>query len=159
MEERDCCPDQILLCVLLALACLLESRFTCAHGDQHFLFGIREEETNEPKKKAKGAYRYTLDKVWKDEDFIDLLQQVRGKVGTHSLRKFPATWASEQHGATNPEIEIQGHWKGSKNGRIVNRYISVEQLTTDAKVAGILCVWACQMCCKDRIKCYKGISC
>jgi hypothetical protein len=72
------------------------------------------EETNEPKK-AKGAYLYTLDKVWKDEEFMDLLQQVRGKVGTHSLWKFPASWASE-HGATDPEIEIQGCWKGSKNG-------------------------------------------
>jgi hypothetical protein len=82
-----------------------------------------------------------LDKVWKDEDFIDLLpQQVRGKVGTHSLWKFPTTWASAEHGATDPEIEIRGHWKGSKNGRIVNRYISVEQLTTDTKVAGILCI-------------------
>jgi hypothetical protein len=94
------------------------------------------EETNEPKK-ANGAYRYTLDKVWKDEEFINLLQQVRGKVGTHSLRKFPPTWASEYGATTDPEIEIRGRWKGSKNGQIVNRYISVE-LTTDAKVAGLL---------------------
>jgi hypothetical protein len=55
------------------------------------------------------------------------------------LRKFPATWAAE-HGATDPEVEIRGRWKGHKNGRIVNRYISVEQLTTDARVAGLLCV-------------------
>jgi hypothetical protein len=117
LEERDC-PEQILLgsndtdfCVLLgALACWLESRFTCAHGDPHYLFGMREE-PNEPKK-AKGAYRYTLDKVWKVQEFIDLLQQVRGKVRTHSLRKFPATWASK-HGATDPKIEIRGRWKGS----------------------------------------------
>jgi hypothetical protein len=47
---------------------------------------------------------------------------------------------ASEHGATDPEIEIRGRWKGEKNGRIVNRYISVEQLTTDAKVAGILCV-------------------
>jgi hypothetical protein len=39
-----------------------------------------------------------------------------------------------------PEVEKRGRWKGHKNGRIVNRYISVEQLTTDARVAGILCV-------------------
>jgi hypothetical protein len=56
-----------------------------------------------------------LDKVWSDEDFIDLLQQVRAKVGINNLQKFPATWASE-HGATDPEIEIRERWKGSKNG-------------------------------------------
>jgi hypothetical protein len=30
--------------------------------------------------------------------------------------------------------------EGGKNGRVVNRYISVEQLTTDAKLAGIIAV-------------------
>jgi hypothetical protein len=30
--------------------------------------------------------------------------------------------------------------EGEKNGRVVNRYISVEQLTTDANIAGVLTV-------------------
>jgi hypothetical protein len=41
---------------------------------------------------------------------------------------------------TDPEVEIRGRWKGHKNGRIVNRNISVEQLTTDARVVGLPCV-------------------
>ena len=37
-------------------------------------------------------------------------------------------------------MEIRGRWKGQKNGRVVNCYINVEQLPTDAKLAGILAV-------------------
>jgi hypothetical protein len=37
-------------------------------------------------------------------------------------------------------VEIGGRWKGNKNGRVVNRYISAEQLRTYAKLAGILAV-------------------
>jgi hypothetical protein len=35
---------------------------------------------------------------------------------------------------------VVGSWKGKKNGHIVNVYISVEQLPTDAKEAGLLCI-------------------
>ena len=143
VEERDC-PDQILIgandvdfCVLLALGCYLESRFTLAEHDPKYLFGKREE-SDEPAK-AKLAYRYLLGKVWKHPEFKQLLAQVRGEVGTHSVRKFPATFAAE-NGCSEPEVEIRGRWKGHKSGRVVNRYISPEQLTTDAKVAGVLAV-------------------
>jgi hypothetical protein len=65
--------------------------------------------------------------------------QVKGSLGTHSVRKFPSTWTAE-HGASQDHIEISGHWKGGKNGRTVNRYINVEQLPADGHVAAILCV-------------------
>ena len=143
MEERDC-PDQILLgaqdtdfCVLLGLACYLESRFTLGLGDPRFLFGERADD-DEPDR-INGTYCRLLRNVWGDEEFLELLAQVRGSIGSHSLRKFAATWAAE-HACSDPEVEIRGRWKGKKNGRIVNRYISVEQLPTDAKVAGVLCV-------------------
>jgi hypothetical protein len=42
-------------------------------------------------------------------------------------------------GSTDPEVEVRGRWKGG-GGRVVNRYISVEHITTDAKLAGILAV-------------------
>jgi len=80
-----------------------------------------------------------LRQCWKNPDFQQLLAQVRGSLGSHSNRKFPATWCSE-HGCTDAEVEIRGRWKGKKNGRTVNQYISVEQLTTDAKLAAILSV-------------------
>ena len=143
MEERDC-PDQILLgamdpdfCVILALACHLETKFTMAIHSPRFLFGERDDE-DEPNR-INGAYRRALKKCWNDPEFRRLLAQVRGGVGSHSLRKFPATWAAE-HACSDPEVEIRGRWKGKKNGRIVNKYISVEQLPTDAKVAAVLCV-------------------
>jgi hypothetical protein len=40
----------------------------------------------------------------------------------------------------NPEVEIWGRWKGNKNDRVVNHYISVDQLPTDTKLAGILTI-------------------
>jgi hypothetical protein len=33
-----------------------------------------------------------------------------------------------------------GRWEGNKDGRVVNRYISVEQLSIDVKLAGILAI-------------------
>ena len=68
-----------------------------------------------------------------------LISQVNGGIGTHSLCKFPSTWAAE-HGVLQDHIEIRGRWKGGKGGRTVNRYINVEQLPTDGHVASILCV-------------------
>ncbi|KAL7557240.1 hypothetical protein ACA910_001905 [Epithemia clementina (nom. ined.)] len=67
------------------------------------------------------------------------LTQSHGSIGSHSLRKFPSTWAAE-HGISQDDIEIRGRWKGGRNGRTVNRYINVEQLPTDGKVATVLCV-------------------
>ena len=52
--------------------------------------------------------------------------------------KFPAMYTS-QSGATQAEFELNGIWKQGKLC-VVNRYINVEQLPTDAKVAGILAV-------------------
>jgi hypothetical protein len=149
MEERDC-PDQILLgandadfCVLLGMACYLECRFSPTGPHQpngigsRFLFG--ESNADDEPIRANDRYRRTLDTTWKDDGFKTLMGQVRGSIGSHSLRKFPSTWAS-QHGISQDDIEVRGRWKGGKNGRTVNRYISVEQLPTDGRVAGILAV-------------------
>ena len=55
------------------------------------------------------------------------------------MRKFASTWPAE-HGIRQDDIEIRGRWKGGKNGRTVNKYINVEQLPTDGKVAACLCI-------------------
>jgi Transcriptional activator of glycolytic enzymes len=147
LEERDC-PEQILIgandtdfCVLLALACYLETRFSseCEAGsdDARFLFGEYEDE-DEPIR-TNERYRNTLKKVWLEPEFQQLLALIRGATGSHSLRKFASTWPAE-HGVSQQDIEIRGRWKGKKNGRTVNLYISVEQLPTDGRVAAILCV-------------------
>jgi hypothetical protein len=36
-------------------------------------------------------------------------------------------------------VEVRGRWKGG-GGRVVNIYISVEQLTTDTKLTGVIAV-------------------
>jgi hypothetical protein len=142
MEEREC-PDQILIgaddtdfCVLLGLVCCMESRMT-SHQQGRFLFGDHDDDI-EPDR-LNERYCRVLRECWAVPEFIDISSLVRGSLGSHSNRKFPATYCAE-NGCPDPEVEIRGRWKGKKNGRIVNRYISVEQLTTDAKLAGILAI-------------------
>jgi Transcriptional activator of glycolytic enzymes len=142
-EEREC-PEQIILgandpdfCSLIGLACYLESRFTENWGSARFLFGDRNDD-DEPLR-MNHNYGNILKKQWSSREFKDLVAEVRGSIGTHSIRKFASTWASE-HGCTYNEVEIRGRWKGGRNGRVVNLYINVKQLPTDGKVAAVLCV-------------------
>ena len=60
-------------------------------------------------------------------------------IATHSGRKCPAQYATNCWAAGN-EIEIRWRWKGQKGGRAVFRYINVQQLFEDAKVADLLCL-------------------
>jgi len=142
-EERDC-PPQIILgandpdfCALIGMAGYLESRFSDSWGNARYLFGDRNED-DEPMR-MNDNYRNHLKRQWKTDEFKELAAQVRGSIGTHSIRKFAATWAAE-HGMSHTEVEVRGRWKGGKNGRVVNLYINLKQLPTDGKVAGILCV-------------------
>jgi len=142
-EEREC-PDQIILgandpdfCPLIGLAGWLESRVEENWGNTRYLFGDHPDE-DEPMR-MNANYANNLNKVWKKNEFKELAAEVRGEIGTHSIRKFASTWAAE-HGCTANEVEIRGRWKGGRNGRIVNLYINVQQLPTDGKVAGTLCV-------------------
>jgi hypothetical protein len=146
MEERSC-PDQILsgaadadFFILLALACYLESRLSSNHHGM-YLFGDHGDGM-EPER-INLWYCNALRKCWAEPEFMALLVKIKGALGSHSNQKFPATWCAE-NGFTDPEVEVRGAWKGGmeggKNKRVVNRYISVEQLATDAKFAGILVV-------------------
>jgi hypothetical protein len=142
MEERACL-DQLQsgaadtdLCILLALACYLESRMT-TNRNGRYLFGERDDEF-EPDR-ASERYCRTLRQCWCDPEFLELMAKVKGSLRSHINCKFPATWCDE-NGSSDPEVEIRGRWKGNNNGRVVNRHISVEQLPTDAKLAGILAV-------------------
>ena len=60
-------------------------------------------------------------------------------VGTHSGRKYPAEYATNC-GCSFNEVKICGHWKGQKGGRVVFRYINIQQLYEDAKGAGTICI-------------------
>jgi hypothetical protein len=64
--------------------------------------------------------------------------QERENLGSHSLRKYPATWASRNE-CNSDEIDVRGRWKRNTR-RIVDRYIDVKQQYMDAKVQAALCV-------------------
>jgi hypothetical protein len=143
ITEERACPGQVLIgaadtnfCILLALACYLGSRLK-TNQNGRYLFGDRDDEF-EPDR-ANERYCRTLRQCWSDPEFLELMAKVKGSLGSHSNHKFPGTWCAE-NGSSDPEVGIRGRWKGNKNGRVVNRYISVEQLSTDAKLAGILAV-------------------
>jgi hypothetical protein len=153
-DERQC-PDQIVMgamddyyCMFIALSLHLES-FLALYPDSSYLFTEQEDfwkQTPKGLKKMKASdrlknhYRSVLSKAaWKKPDFLDLSDGTSCDVGTHSKRKLPSTYAVNC-GASWEEVEIRGRWKGSRGGKIVNRYIDVKQLFHDAKVAGILCV-------------------
>ena len=135
-DERHC-PDQLLLgaedsdfCVLTALACYLESSLT-AGKQKDFLFAegsqvqVRNQDGSQRTvekgpTRLNAKYCRVLRNIWmKNPEMIALLQQTRGSLGTHSLRKFPSTWCSE-HGCSEDEVEIRGRWKGKKRGRTVH---------------------------------------
>ena len=86
------------------------------------------------------------DNVWRKQEFIDLAPEPPRldnngwptDIGTHSGRKCPSEYASNR-GAHVNEVEIRGRWKGQKGGRIVFRYVNIQQEFEDAKVAALLC--------------------
>lgn len=59
-----------------------------------------------------------------------------GKLGTHSLRKGPSTYAS-RFGLLRDWISLRGRWRTSK--KQVDVYIDVDVPYPDAKVASVLC--------------------
>lgn len=140
LEERDC-PDQILLgsmdaqfCFLMSLSIYLEYWFTSGNGlHSTFLFSDDNNLEKAPNR-TKTAYSATLRKeIFSTDEFFTMSNsQVTKSLGSHSLRKFPATWASRNDCNTH-EIGIRGRWK-RHSGRVVDRYIDVEQQYSDAKV-------------------------
>lgn len=155
-DERRC-PDQILMgsmddfyCLFIALSLHLES-FLAEHPNATYLFTEQEEATKidpisgktkiiKASTRLKNKYRGILKRAaWTNQEFMDLSDGEPSELGTHSKRKLPANYAANC-GAHGEEVEIRGRWKGTRGGKIVNRYIDVKQLYHDAKVAGILCL-------------------
>ena len=144
MEERQC-PPQILMgamdpifCVLLNLGNYLEE-YLCLTPQAQYLFTDATGE--KAPKNLIAQYRNRLERVvWKNQEFQDLeTEEDDGQgIGTHSYRKFPSNFARNV-GNSPDEIEIRGRWK-TQGQRVVFRYIDVQQLWIDAKVAGSLCI-------------------
>jgi hypothetical protein len=137
-------------CLFIALGLHLES-FLAEHPNPTYLFTDQEDTTKidpltgktklmRASTQLKNQYKTTLKRAaWSKDEFQELSDGEPSELGTHSKRKLPANFAANC-GAHGEEVEIRGRWKGTRGGKIVNRYIDVKQLYQDAKVAGILCL-------------------
>jgi hypothetical protein len=139
-EERDS-PRQILLgagdkdfCALLALSVYLESRPIRSEGNFLFTDGVGEKVATQ----LKARVRSILDRdALKTEDFKNVNTNTRMPLGTHSFRKFPATYA-RLNNCTRDDVDVRGRWRPRQ--RVSDRYIDIEVPYADAKVAAVLCV-------------------
>lgn len=138
-EERDS-PVQMLfgsmdplICPILNLGVFLE----VGGGDSNSskLFGGRSNQ----------SVSFILDKIFKSNLFI---RSKAGPLGTHSIRKGAATYAS-RNGLMKDWVSTRGRWKGKK--RQVDNYIDIDLPYPDATCAEILCgeLGACKYVVKD----------
>ena len=106
LEERDA-PDQIILgamdhsfCPLLAIAIHTEipSRLGAigVTEDDTSLFGVK-----------KGKMASLFRQITSEPTFP---QVTEGKIGTHSIRKLPATFA-RRNGCSRDDVDARGRWK------------------------------------------------
>ena len=130
VEERDA-PDQIVLgadnssfCPLLALAIHLDSAIrTGMMNEQSRLFIVNKTTASDH-----------LNRVIREDDFPRFDQM---PLGTHSIRKFPSTYA-RRNGCTRDDVDYRGRWKRQK--RMVDTYIDIDLPYPDAKVASVLAI-------------------
>ena len=137
LEERDA-PDQLLMgamdkryCVLLALAIYLEAWNTIGDGlANRYVFG----DADDPETTKTFIYECLKDDVWNSPNFV---RRLIGLLGTHSLRKFPSSFA-RRNGCGEDDVNSRGRWR--KRRGAVYRYIDISLPYPDAKVCAILCV-------------------
>ena len=67
-----------------------------------FLFG-----SSDNPERTKDYIYHVLSQLWESDDFVPMAE---GLVGTHSLRKFPSTYA-RRNGASRDDVESRGRWK------------------------------------------------
>ena len=139
-DEREC-PPQILLgamndmfCVLLNTGVYLECWLEQGNGDvSPYLFT----EKNDAKSLVR-VYRAALKNVYEDAEFVALASLLGGLLGIHGIRKFAATYAKSV-GRPAEEIDVRARWK-RLGGRMIGRYIAVDQPIVDTVVCQALCV-------------------
>ena len=61
----------------------------------------------------------------------------KGKLGTHSLRKGPSTYAGSICGQPKEYVTLRGRWRDGK--RQVDTYIAIDRPYRDALIAQTLC--------------------
>ena len=140
LEERDP-PTQVLFgsrdwryCVVSHLATWLELHFELNPEDNEFFFGARGA-TDPDAIKASAAYY--LRALCKNDNFVlELMEEIEGKTGTHSVRKFACN-KSRGNGCSRDDTDHRGRWKGTD--RQQDTYTDTTIPFVDAKVAAALC--------------------
>ena len=130
LEERES-PDQIIFgsmdwtyCVLVSLAIHLEHATLERDEDGSIpMFGVKKE-----------RMRDLFTEITNQESFQLVLP---GPIGTHSIRKMPATYA-RRNGCSKDDVDARGRWKSNK--RMVDTYIDCVIPYPDAKVAATLSI-------------------
>ena len=137
LDERST-SDQIILgagdptfCTLLSLAIHLETNI--GNG---FIGGDNEDNAN-------SAMLFGINKQLVSARFKKIIESpdfqkaAEGELGSHSTRKFAATFA-RRNGCSRDDVDARGRWKGTR--RIVDMYIDSTIPYPDAKVAASLCI-------------------
>jgi hypothetical protein len=130
-EERES-PHQIVmasmderLCTLLNLAVYLECWGETRDEESVFMYDNGAHGDRVVRRLLKIAL-----------DSSQFKKLIDGKLGTHSVRKGPATYCARM-GIGTDDIEARGRWRNAK--RQVNTYIAVQLPVPDANVASCLC--------------------
>ena len=122
-------------CILLGLALYLELWISSGEGlrSSYVFVGLNEtpEQVNRACYSAMRTYAFEADNFQRSGHDA-------GPIGTHSLRKLPATHA-RYNNCTQDEIEVRGQWHVQGN-RVSMRYVSTTLPYQDAKVASKLCI-------------------
>ena len=140
MEERDL-PTQILFgsrdwryCVVSLFATWLEFHFEVDPQDNEFFFGARG--ASDPDT-IKSSAAYYLQKLCKNDHFlVELMDEIQGQTGTHSVRKF-AMNKVRGNGCTKDDGDHRGRWKSAD--RQQDTYSDTTIPFVDAKAAAALC--------------------
>ena len=82
-------------------------------SDKPFMFG-----SSDNPERTKDYVYHTLSRLWESPDFVPMAQ---GPGGTHSLRKFPSTYA-RRNGASIDDVKSRGRLK---KARVTDVYMDV----------------------------------
>jgi hypothetical protein len=130
-EERDA-PDQIVLasmdakmCPMLNLGVYMAMLGYVNDSESEFLFGNPYG--------GDRVVREMMNDIFESDEFVKLKE---GKLGTHSIRKGPATYGS-RCGLPKDYITKRGRWRGKR--QMVDVYIDTNLPYPDARTAGVLC--------------------
>lgn len=144
MDERSA-PWQTLLgamdatyCVFINLGLWLEVQLSSSPHSiaSPYIFSFSEDITRPGGGvKANSAVSRVMREVFSANEF----DFAEGPLGTHSIRKFAATYVRDQ-GVNKDDKDVRGRWKADDARRASHVYDDVHLPYVDTRVCGVLCV-------------------